>query len=198
MISLLTERLLADLGMYLPKLPRADPHVGDGGRPWAQHLAAQVVALAVGEVVELSHNLGSDRRDCSERLERQTGLWVSISPITSSLTEEKVGSTSRLLVAVQDTVLPWSLLEMWEMRTVLLTCPLALSTSSPTAGRGTLSFLQTMVGVGSPPSVVQYSLTSPPRARGCVLSPSSAPAWLYMTGWAGLATTHRVRPTLEL
>ena len=71
------------------------------------------------------------------------------------VTVEVTGSTSSLLVAVQETLLAWSLLEIWLMTTVLLTRPVVVSMSSPTAGRGTASFLQTMVGVGSPPWVVQ-------------------------------------------
>ena len=84
---------------------------------------------------------------------------------------EVTGSTRSLLLAVQEMLLVWSLLETWLMTRLLLTRPVVVSMSRPTAGIGTSSFLQTMEGVGSPPWVVQYSLTSPP-------STTSSPAWL--------------------
>ena len=94
------------------------------------------------------------------------------------MTVEVTGSTRSLLVAVQEMLLAWSLLEIWLMTRLLLTRPVAVSMSSPTAGRGTSSFLQTMEGVGSPPWLVQYSLTSPP-------SSTARPAWLEMRGLLG-------------
>ena len=56
--------------MDLVEGPGAHPHVGEGGRPGAQHLAGQVVALPGREVVELSHDLGSHGRDCERDVRR--------------------------------------------------------------------------------------------------------------------------------
>ena len=60
--------------MDLLQGPGAHPHVGEGGRPRAQHLAGQVVALPGSEVVELSHDLSPHGRDC-ERDVRRLSYW---------------------------------------------------------------------------------------------------------------------------
>ena len=114
-------------------------------------------------------------------------LELSHLPITSSKTVAVWGWMRTLLSAVQVTMAPWSSWVRPDMTTVLVTRPLRLSTSWPTADRGTLAFLQDRLGGGSPPSLVQYSFRSPPTLTGLVLCSICNPSSLKTTGLVGRA-----------
>ena len=114
---------------------------------------------------------------------------LTLSPMMSRMTLVVWAAIRPLLTAVQEMTAPWS----WVVRSlstrVLVTRPLTLSTANPTGDTGTESFLQVREGVGSPPPLLQYSFRLEPSPRGAVLTPTSAPVSLVISGFVGLAVS---------